>query len=34
MDRKEQFEEVLQLMRETFAKKNAEYGDDYFSGGY
>lgn len=34
MDRVEQFKAIQAECAELFAKKNAEYGDDFFTGGY
>lgn len=34
MNRIEQFKKIQEECSELFAKKNSEYGDDYFTGGY
>ena len=33
-ERDEQFKEVTNDMLKLFSKKNADYGDDFFTGGY
>ena len=33
-DRPEEFEEIIKELKEIFTKKNKDYGDGYFTGGY